>query len=95
MVSDDEADRLASVAVEFVNRIRDYDPRSNLQWIRATLPDPVDRERLLFVLAIAVPLDVPWAHLTGWTRVAPPPWEDLDEYRADLVDPALVYGQVA
>ncbi|WP_028183481.1 hypothetical protein [Salinispora arenicola] len=72
MDSSTYVDRLAAVAAELVVRVRDDDPQANARWLAATLPDPGDRERLLYVLAAAVPDDRPWLHLTAWT-VTPRP----------------------
>ncbi len=60
------ADRLAAVAAQFVARVRDEDPQANSRWLYATLPDPADREALLYVLAAAVPVDRSWRSLTAW-----------------------------
>jgi hypothetical protein len=61
-----DADRLAEVAVQLVARVRDDDPISNGRWLQAATSFD-DRWALLFVLAAAVPVDVPWRHLTAWT----------------------------
>lgn len=66
---DDRADRLAAVAVQLATRVRDDAPDANWRWLLATLPDPLDREALAFVLAAAVPIDMPWMSLTHWARV--------------------------
>lgn len=97
---DERADRLAAVAVELVTRVRDDNPDSNWRWFLSALPDPTDREAIAFVLAAAVPPDVPWTHLIRWASLRIdgfriPPWESKDEYRADLIDPALAIGEVA
>ena len=65
--------RLESVAQQLVARIRDEDPEANLRWLRATLgTDPnapmTDLERLLFIIAAAVPDDRQWWDLTEWCR---------------------------
>ena len=60
-----DVDRLAEIAVEFVTRVRDDDPIANGRWLQATTSED-DRWALLFVLAAAVPIDVPWRHLTAW-----------------------------
>lgn len=69
MVDDDEAERLAAVAIELVNRVRDEPAEANERWLHAVLPSQVDRERLLYVLAAAVPVDRPWGHLTRWATL--------------------------
>ena len=66
-VPDEEADRLAEVACELVQRVRDDAPEANRRWLEATLPDREDRERLIYMLAIAVPDDRTWRALTAWT----------------------------
>jgi hypothetical protein len=63
---DERAERLAQVAVELVARVRDEPPEANWRWFLSVLPDPLDREHIAFVLAAAVPVDVPWSHLTRW-----------------------------
>lgn len=73
MSIDDYADRLAEVAAELVVRVRDDNPQANARWLAAVLPDPADRDALLYVLAAAVPDDRPWLHLTAWTRRTPAP----------------------
>lgn len=68
---DVRADRLAAVAVELVARVRQEPADANWRWLLATLPDPLDREAIAFVLAAAVPIDQPWRHLTSWARFGP------------------------
>lgn len=67
--ADERADRLAEVAVELVVRVRDEAPDANWRWLLSRLPDPLDREALSFVLAAAVPVDMPWMTLTHWARI--------------------------
>lgn len=64
----DRADRLAEVATELAVRIRDETPEVNGAWLRTALPDPEDWFGLAFVLASAVPDNVPWSELTAWAR---------------------------
>lgn len=66
----EDLDRLAEIAAQFAARVREDDPDANLRWLHAQLPDRVDREALLFVLAAAVPVEVPWLILTAWTNAA-------------------------
>lgn len=66
---DERAERLAQVAVELVTRVRDEPADANWRWLLSTLPDPLDREALSFVLAAAVPADKPWNHLTRWATL--------------------------
>ncbi|BAL85488.1 hypothetical protein AMIS_2680 [Actinoplanes missouriensis 431] len=66
--TEEHVDRLAALAVQLVERVRDDNPQANLRWLLAELPDPADRTSLLFILAAAVPTDRPWAHLTAWAR---------------------------
>jgi len=66
-----DVDRLESIAQQLVARVRDDDPEANLRWLRAELgTDPnspvTDTERLLFVLAAAVPDDKRWWDLIAW-----------------------------
>jgi hypothetical protein len=57
---------LESVAQQLACRVRDDDPVANQRWLHAMLPDPADREALLYVLAAAVPINRSWAALTAW-----------------------------
>lgn len=69
MSTDDYTNQLAAVAAELAVRVRDETPDDNAQWLRTVLPDPNDRDNLLFVLAAAVPDDRSWRALTSWTTV--------------------------
>ena len=65
--------RLESVAQQLVARIRDEDPERILVWLRDQLDiDPrlpvSDLERLVFVMAAAIPTDLPWSRLIAWTE---------------------------
>jgi hypothetical protein len=60
-------DYLVTLAQELICRVRDDDPESNGRWLMSTTTE-ADRFALLFVLAAAVPDDVPWSALVGWTR---------------------------
>jgi hypothetical protein len=85
--SDQRADRLAAIACDLVQRVRDEDPADTNRWLTYTLPDSNDRWALLFVLAAAVPTDKPWRHLTAWTlparpQVGPQPVDDADRSAA-------------
>jgi len=61
-----DVDRLASIAQQLAARVRDDDPVANQRWLYAMLPDPAEREALLYVLAAGVPIDRSWAALTAW-----------------------------
>ncbi|HEX6970241.1 MAG TPA: hypothetical protein VF174_15710 [Micromonosporaceae bacterium] len=61
----DELARLEWLAQEMACRVRDYDPIANGRWLQATTT-PDERWQLLFVMAAAIPTDVPWKHLTRW-----------------------------
>ena len=65
---DDYADRIAAVAVELVQRVRDDAPEDYGRWLHNTVSDE-DWPALAVVLAAAVPTDRPWGHLTAWTRM--------------------------
>jgi len=79
---DERADRLAQVAVELVARVRDEPAEANWRWLLDELPDPLDRERLAFVLAAAVPLEQPWSYLTKWASTEIPVGElVMERYR--------------
>jgi len=65
---DDYADRIASVAVELVTRVREDNPDDTGRWLRNTLTGE-EWVSLAVVLATAVPLDKPWSHLTAWARM--------------------------
>lgn len=71
-MTDDDAEPLARVAVQLAARVREYGPADNATWLRHQLPDPADQWRLIFVLAAAVPTDVPWRDLTAWTQAEGP-----------------------
>jgi hypothetical protein len=72
---DDYADRIASVALELVTRVREDDPDDYGRWLRNTVA-PEDMPALAVVLAVAVPLDKPWSHLTAWARMPRSPRND-------------------
>ena len=62
---------LESVAAQLAARVREDDPEANLRWLRAELgTDPrapvSDVERLLFIMASAVPDTERWSDLTAW-----------------------------
>lgn len=59
--SQEHIDRLARVAIQLSERVRDDNPEANARWLLAELPSPVDRFQLLFVLAAAIPQDRPWS----------------------------------
>lgn len=67
----DRADELAQIANELIVRVRDEPAVANGRWLEAMLPDPADWFHLSFMLACAVPDDVPWRHLTAWTAIGP------------------------
>lgn len=69
---DEYADWLAEVASELAQRVRDDDPEANARWLRNTVPNRDDRDRLLFALAAAVPDDRSWLALTAWTVQSQP-----------------------
>lgn len=65
--ADELADRLAAVAVELTQRVRD-DPAAEVHaWLRAQLPDSLDWFRLCIILAAVVPDDRSWTSLKAWT----------------------------
>ncbi len=72
-------DELASVAAQLVARVRDEIAEDNARWLADACPDPMDQYRLLFVLAAAVPDDLPWKQLTAWTRMPRVPAGTVDE----------------
>lgn len=68
-----DVQRLESLAQQLAARVRDDDPEANLRWLRAQLGvDPAapvsDIERLLFLVAGAIPDNRPWWDLTEWAR---------------------------
>lgn len=73
---DERADRLAALAIELVSRVRDYSPEANGRWL-ASMVGPDDWVGFAIVLACAVPLDVPWRHLTRWVTL--PATEEVRE----------------
>lgn len=72
---DEYADKIAAIAVELVQRVRDDDPDDYGRWLRNTVA-PEDWEALAVVLAAAVPTDRPWSHLTAWARMPRAPRND-------------------
>lgn len=67
--ADERADRLALVAMGLAVRIRDDDPEANGRWLDAHVRDLEDLRALVFVACSAIPVDVPWSHLTAWARL--------------------------
>lgn len=67
--ADDLADRLASIACGLAVRVRDDEPEANARWLDSQVHTVEELRALVFVLAAAVPIEVPWSHLTAWTRV--------------------------
>jgi hypothetical protein len=67
-VTDDEAEPLARVAAELVCRVREFGTADNARWLHGQLPHPGQWFQLAFLLAAAVPTDVPWRDLTAWTE---------------------------
>lgn len=66
---EDRADRLAEVACELAVRVRDDDPEANARWLASQVCTIEELTALTFVLAAAVPVEVPWMHLTAWARL--------------------------
>lgn len=70
MISDEYADRLAEVACQASDRVRDRDPAAFDQWLQSTVPAGVEPSlwyrQLVAMSSAAVPQDVPWSVLTGW-----------------------------
>lgn len=64
-----DVDKLASIAQQLAGRVRDDDPIANQRWLHL-LTTPEEREALLYLLAAAVPVDVPWTQLTAWARIS-------------------------
>lgn len=67
---EDRADRLAEVACELAVRVRDDDPEANARWLASQVGTLDELTALVFILAAAVPVEVPWAYLTAWARIA-------------------------
>lgn len=66
-----DVERLESIAQQMAAKIRDEDPERILVWLRDQLDiDPrlpvSDLERLVFVMAAAIPDDRPWSRLIAW-----------------------------
>lgn len=66
--ADEYAARLAGIARQLAVRVRDHDPADNQRWLHTELPNPADREHLLYVLAAAVPLNRSMQSLTAWAE---------------------------
>lgn len=82
---DDLADRLASVAIGLAVRLRDDEPDANLRWLRGQVT-PEELEALVFVLAAAVPIEVPWTLLTDWTTRPLDTMQAIEERRRILAE---------
>jgi hypothetical protein len=65
---DEIAARLEKVAIELICRVRDYPADDNARWVVGQV-DAVDLVRLTLILAAAVPVDMPWRHLTAWVSL--------------------------
>ena len=63
--ADEIAARLEKVAIELSCRVRDYPADDNARWVVGQV-DAVDLVRLTLILAAAIPVDLPWRHLTAW-----------------------------
>lgn len=61
-----DTDRLQEIAQQLAARVRDDDPTANQRWLH-NVTTPQEREALLYVLAMAVPIDRPWSELVAWT----------------------------
>lgn len=66
-----DVDRLASIAQQFAGRLRDDDPEANRRWLWSVTTQE-ERDALHFVMAAAIPVDVPWRQLTAWADLTPP-----------------------
>ena len=89
-----DVEKLESIAQQLVARVHEDDPEANLRWLRSELeihPNlPMsDTERLLFVVACAVPL-TRWSELTEWARATTPEYIRL---RREGVDRDLKGGR--
>lgn len=78
-----DVDRLATVAMGLAVRVRDDNPDSNLRWLRSQIDTAEDLTALVFILAAAVPIEVPWSLLTEWAQ-GPVTWEMIQERRRIL-----------
>lgn len=66
--ADQYAARLADLGRQLAVRVRDNDPADNQRWLHEVLPDPDQREHLLYVLAAAMPLNRSIRSLTAWAE---------------------------
>lgn len=93
-MSDERTDHLASVAQQLAGRVRDDEPSANGRWLACVLKDTTAEgyRDLCFVLAAAVPVDVPWRELTEWVRLReygdgrPDTEEKVRQRQADLLE---------
>lgn len=85
MTDDTRADELAEIAAQLAGRVRDDDPNATSRWLDAVVPGACDRRDLLFILAAAVPIDVPFTHLTAWARLD----AEVIAHRREVLDKAL------
>lgn len=69
-ISDSRVDELAQVAAQLAARVRDEEPNVIAHWLERVAPSAEDQRALVFILAAAIPIDTPFAHLTAWVRTA-------------------------
>jgi hypothetical protein len=85
-----DPDRLASIAIGLAVRVRDDEPEANARWLASQIQTPDEMRALVFVLAAAVPIEVPWSVLTDWTtKLGGPDTVAAIEERRRLLDEAL------
>jgi hypothetical protein len=85
MATDERLDELANIAAQLSARVRDDDPAAVGRWLEAVAPTSADRWALLFVLAAAVPLDRPFAHLVAWVRTVAVEHDEVIEQRRAIL----------
>ncbi len=85
-----DPNRLAAVAIGLSVRVRDDDPESNARWLASQIQSVEEMRALIFVLAAAVPIEVPWSVLTDWTtKLGGPDTVAAIEERRRILDEAL------
>jgi len=66
-----DAEQLADIAAEGACLMRDYGYDRVRIWLKHTVPDPDDRERLLFVAFALIDVERPASQLQWWLHGTP------------------------
>lgn len=66
-----DPDDLAAIADQLRHRVRTHTPEDNARWLDLNVAGP-EWPALAIVLAAAVPVNVPFTHLTAWALTRQP-----------------------